>query len=376
MGDGEGVSQQNEQQRRPQGGGAVPLPAEQRGNLKQDDHNGRPDDGRGTPGHHGKQDGHGDEHQSGPPPAAAQQEGQQSRQKHQMGAGHRHCVGEAGALEVGVEGVGQVRPVSRDQGLGQGRHILGKDALHALLQRPGPIGRPVPDGWGFRPLHIQAAVGPGGEENSLGGVIGDLLPGGGTVRPGTVGHRLDFVPGAQVRPLLIQIQQSPDVRAGFGLQADLDGETVVGLLGPLGHGALEADGGVVQGQGGPPEQGGIPGGPEKPQGQPGRRPAHRLSDPFLSFHGEKRKGGQYSRGDSQRDQRPIQGQVPGAQGGQSKGKGEDSQPAHGISSSLYNIRLLYYSGFSGKGQVGPTSPASLRSRRSRIFPLTFSRRAL
>ena len=266
MGDGEGVCQQNEQQGRPQGGGAVPLPAEQRGNLKQDNHNGRPDDGRGTPCHHGKQDGHGDEHQGGPPPAAAQQEGQQSRQKHQMGAGHRHRVGEAGALEVGVEGVGQVRPVSRDQGLGQGRHILGKDALHALLQGPGPAGRPVPDGRGFRPLHIQAAVGPGGEKDALGGVIGDLLPGGGAVRPGTVGHRLDFVPGAQVRSLLIQIQQGPDVWAGLGLQPDLDGETVVGLLGPLGHGALEADGGVVQGQGGPPEQGGIPGGPEKPQG--------------------------------------------------------------------------------------------------------------
>ena len=334
MGDGEGVCQQNEQQGRPQGGGAVPLPAEQRGNLEQDNHNGRPDDGRGTPGHHGKQDGHGDEHQSGPPPAAAQQEGQQPRQKHQMGAGHRHRVGEAGALEVGVEGVGQVRPVSRDQGFGQGRHTLGKDALHALLQDPGPAGRPVPDGRGFRPLHIQAAVGPGGEKDALGGVVGDLLPGGGAVRPGTVGHRLDFVPGAQVRSLVVQIQQGPDVRAGLGLQANLDGETVAGLLGPLGHGALEADGGVVQGQGGPPEQGGIPGGPEEPQGQSRRRPAYRLPCPPLPLQGNPGEGGQHGQSDPQRDQRLIQGQVSGAQSRQGKGKGEDGQPTHGISSSL------------------------------------------
>ena len=57
---------------------------------------------------------------------------------------------------------------------------------------------------------------------------------------------------------------------------------------------------------------------------------------------------------AQQPQGAIQGQQGGAQSRRPKGKGEDGQPAHGLSpSSVYSV--AYYSGFWRKVQAGTGS---------------------
>ena len=99
MGRGKGVLDQNEQQGKAQGRGAVSLSVEQGRDLQHQDHHRRPHHRGSAARHRHKQQHQRDQHQCGAPPPPAQQQGQGSRQKGHMHPGHGHGVGQAGTLK-------------------------------------------------------------------------------------------------------------------------------------------------------------------------------------------------------------------------------------------------------------------------------------
>ena len=274
MGGGIGIPQQQEEQRRPQRGTVVPLPAEEGRQLKQNDHNGGPHHRRGTPRHQTEQGRHRDEHQGGEPPARPQQKGDEPRQKGQVHPGHRHRVGQAGTLEGGGKGISEAVPVPCDQRLHQRGRVPGEAPVDAVLQFPGPQGGPVPERDGLRPLPAQQAVSLCCEKDPLGGVVGDLLPRLAPVGQRTVGHGLHPVPGAQLSRLAVSKQQGGN-RRPLRLHPHQHRPAILTLLGPLRHRPGQADRPVIQRLGGPPEQGRIARRPEEPCRQAHGSPPHR-----------------------------------------------------------------------------------------------------
>lgn len=261
-------------------------------------------------------------------------------------------VGQAGALEGGGKGVGEAVPVPGDQRLHQRGRVPGEAPVDAVLQRPGPQGGPVPKRDGLRPLPAQQAVSLSREKDPLCGVVGDLLPRPAPVGQGTVGHGLYPVPGAQLSRLAVSKQQGGH-RRPLRLHPHQHRPAVLPLLGPLRHRPGQADSPVIQRLGRPPEQGRIARRPEEPCRQAHGSPPHRQP----RFFAPMREPGEQGSRQDQRAQQPqgaIQGQQGGAQSRCPKGKGEDGQPAHGLSpSSVYSV--AYYSGFWRKVQAGTGS---------------------
>ena len=248
--------------------------------------------------------------------------------------------------------VGEVVPVPGGQCPDQGRRILWEGGVHPLFELVGQLRREIPQREPLRPRHPQFAVSLRPQKDALCGVVGDLPPRPAPVGQGTVGHGLYPVPGAQLSRLAVSKQQGGH-RRPLRLHPHQHRPAVLTLLGPLRHRPGQADSPVIQRLGRPPEQGRIARRPEEPCRQAHGSPPHRQP----RFFAPMREPGEQGSRQGQRAQQPqgaIQGQQGGAQSRRPKGKGEDGQPAHGLSpSSVYSV--AYYSGFWRKVQAGTGS---------------------
>ena len=168
---GEGVGQQNHQQRRAQAGKAVAVPLEQGRRQHEGLHDARPHHRRRQAHHQHIKRQHCHGYPSGQPSPAAQQQAQQAHQKRAVQAGHGEQVGKSCLGHGRLVRHGQAAPVSgqlrRDKG---GGGLVIPDGGDLFPQGPGrPLGQPAQAPGAARllrhvPLDIQQGEhAPGGE---------------------------------------------------------------------------------------------------------------------------------------------------------------------------------------------------------------------
>ena len=329
VGGGKGVGPKQQKQSQRQGGGTVPFPVQQGRELEQQDHHRRPEHRRGIARDAAEQHHPEDGEDGGAPSAPPQQGGEQSGQKGQVHPGHRHRVAQPRPLQGGGELVGEAVPVARHQGLDKAGNVLREGGVDALLQRPGRPGGEILGRDVVRTLHLQPAIGRGPEENALGGVVGNGLPGKGAVPQGTVGDGLHSVAGTQVRPLLVHIEDGGHLRPLLRVRPDQDGIAAVGpLLGPVGHRGGEADGAVVQLLGGLEEHRHVQRRPQEARRQAGQNEHRPGPGPALPPDQQPQQQCYDNQRPAQRQQKGVQAAVDGEENSGGKGEGKGGQYAH------------------------------------------------